>query len=421
MRVRPVFATALAAVLVGCGGGSGQDSPAQGSATNTSSGASVARPKSFSGDVAFLKEHVDVIELGTGKGPGLVIVPAFQGRVMASTFDVESGVGNGFINYDVVAKGEITKGMTAFGGEDRIWLGPEGGQFSIYFSEGEEQNGDNWQTPPVIDSEPFETVSKTANEAVFKKSSSLKNASGTEFTFEIERAVALLGNDAVGKDLGITIPEDVKSVAYESRNTLKNTGTAEWTKRDGLLSIWILSMFKHSKTTRVVVPYDTAASGRIVKDDYFGKVPPDRLVDKGTFLVFRADGEMRTKIGLPPQRALDVLGSWDPGRSLLTIVQYNKPGDTTDYVNSQWAAKQDDPYAGDVVNSYNDGPFAPGKPAMGPFYEIESSSPALALKPGGSYTHIHRTFHFTGPKESLATIAMTVLGVELDAVEKALP
>jgi hypothetical protein len=423
MRVRPVIAVAAIAALVGCGGGSGQDSPAAAGSgkTNTSSGANVAKPTSFAGDVAFLKEHVDVIELGTGKGAGLVIVPAFQGRVMASTFDVEMGVGNGFINYDVVAKGEITKGMTAFGGEDRIWLGPEGGQFSIYFDQGEEQNGDNWQTPAVIDSEKFDVVSQTNNEAVFKKASSLKNASGTEFTFEIERAIALLGNDAVAKDLGIAIPDDVKSVAYESRNTLKNTGEKEWTKDGGLLSVWILSMYKHSKTTRVVVPYNTGATGKIVKDDYFGKVPADRLVDKGGFLVFRADGEMRTKIGLPPQRAKDVLGSWDPGRMLLTIVQYNKPGDTTEYVNSQWAAKQDDPYAGDVVNSYNDGPFAAGKPAMGPFFEIETSSPALALKPGGSYTHVHRTFHFTGSKESLQAIAMKVLGVELDAVEKALP
>jgi hypothetical protein len=377
--------------------------------------------KTYSSDVAFLKEHADVIELGTGKGPGLVIVPAYQGRVMASTFDVETGVGNGFINYSVVAKGEFTKGMTAFGGEDRIWLGPEGGQFSIYFDKGEEQIGDNWQTPPVIDSEPFEKVSNTANEAVFKKSSSLKNASGTEFKFDIERAVALLGDDAIGKSLAVTVPDGVKTVAYESRNTLKNTGDADWTKDGGLLSVWILSMFKHSKTTRVVVPYDTAATGRIVKDDYFGKVPADRLTDKNGYLVFRCDGEMRTKIGLPPQRAKDVLGSWDPARSLLTIVQYNKPKGVTDYVNSQWAAKQTDPFAGDVVNSYNDGPFSATKPAMGPFYEIESSSPALALKAGDSYTHIHRTFHFTGPKASLQLIATKVLGVNLEDVEKALP
>jgi hypothetical protein len=339
---------------------------------------------------------------------------------MTSTFDAEAGQGIGFINYDVVMKGEFTPHMTAFGGEDRIWLGPEGGQFSIYFEEGKEQTFENWQTPAVIDSEKYDVVSQTANEAVFKKSSTLKNASGTEFKFEIERAVALLGEDAIESNLGVELAEGVKTVAYESRNTLKNTGEAAWTKEGGLLSVWILSMYKHSKTTRVVVPYNTAAGGRVVKDDYFGKVPADRLVDKNGYLVFRADGEMRTKIGLSPQRAKDVLGSWDPSRSLLTIVQYNKPDGETDYVNSQWGAKQDDPFAGDVVNSYNDGPPEPGKRAMGPFYEIETSSPALELAPGGSYTHIHRTFHFTGPKEELQKIAKAVLGVELADIEKAL-
>jgi hypothetical protein len=137
--------------------------------------------------------------------------------------------------------------------------------------------------------------------------------------------------------------------------------------------------------------------------------------------VFKADGQYRSKIGLTPQRAKNVAGSWDSGNNVLTIVQYNKPSGVTDYVNSMWAAKQDDPYAGDVVNSYNDGPFAPGQKPMGPFYEIETSSPALALKPGGSYTHVHRTFHFTGDKASLQAIATAVLGVDLDAVAAALP
>ncbi len=415
MRVRIVIGAALAAMALGCGGGDDQSATTGGSKVATS-----VKPKTYAEDVAFLKEHVEVVELGGGEGPGLVIVPAYQGRVMTSTFDAKSGDGIGFIKYDVVEKGEITKGMTAFGGEDRIWLGPEGGQFSIFFNDGEEQNGDNWQTPAVIDSEPFGIVSKSDKEATFRKSATIKNTTGTEFNFEIDRTVALL-DDGASTYLGVSVPETVKSVAYESRNTLKNTGADAWTHEKGLLSIWILSMYKISDTMRVVVPYNSVGSGIVVKDDYFGKVPSDRLVDKGGFLVFRCDGKMRTKIGLPPQRAKEVVGSWDPARSLLTIVQYNKPEGVTEYVNSQWAMKQDEPFAGDVVNSYNDGPFAEGKPPMGPFYEIETSSPALALKPNASYTHIHRTFHFTGPKEELAKIAQAVLGVDLDAVEGALP
>jgi len=47
---------------------------------------------------------------------------------------------------------------------------------------------------------------------------------------------------------------------------------------------------------------------------------------------------------------------------------------------------------GDAVNSYNDGPVTDGS-IMGPFYEIESSSPAANLSPGEKITHTQRIFH----------------------------
>ena len=69
--------------------------------------------------------------------------------------------------------------------------------------------------------------------------------------------------------------------------------------------------------------------------------------------------------------------------------------------------------AGDVVNSYNDGPPAPGKAQLGRFYELETSSPALALAPGASATHRHRTTHLQGSAEQLEPIARATLGVGL--------
>jgi hypothetical protein len=73
-----------------------------------------------------------------------------------------------------------------------------------------------------------------------------------------------------------------------------------------------------------------------------------------------------------------------------------------------------------VANSYNDGPSKPGGPQMGQFYELESSSPAAALAPGESLTHVHRTFHFVGTEEDLDKIAKAVLGVGIDEIKKAL-
>ena len=74
---------------------------------------------------------------------------------------------------------------------------------------------------------------------------------------------------------------------------------------------------------------------------------------------------------------------------------------------------QREPYRGDTLNSYNDGPLAPGKPGLGPFYELETSSPALRLGSGERYTHVHRTFHFQGTEAALDPIARAVLKVSL--------
>ena len=54
---------------------------------------------------------------------------------------------------------------------------------------------------------------------------------------------------------------------------------------------------------------------------------------------------------------------------------------------------------------------------MGKFYEIESSSPAAMLAPGGSLQHIHRTIHLKGSKEDLDKIALKILGVTVDAIK----
>jgi hypothetical protein len=102
----------------------------------------------------------------------------------------------------------------------------------------------------------------------------------------------------------------------------------------------------------------------------------------------------------------------------LTIVTFTRPAGSERYVNSMWEV-QKEPFAGDVINSYNDGPPAPGKPPLGPFYELETSSPALTLKPGETYTHVHRTFHFTGPEADLDAIARATLGVSLEAINNA--
>ena len=89
----------------------------------------------FGDDIEFLKSHTDLVVLSDGKGAAKVAIsPAWQGRVMTSTAGSDAGRGFGWINRELIASGQRLPHMNAFGGEDRFWMGPEGGQFSVYFA-----------------------------------------------------------------------------------------------------------------------------------------------------------------------------------------------------------------------------------------------------------------------------------------------
>lgn len=378
---------------------------------------------SFGDDVAFLNEHLDVIVLSDKKGSAkAALSTAYQGRVMTSTAGSDAGLSFGWINRELIASGKFLPHMNAFGGEDRFWLGPEGGQFSIFFAKGAKFELADWQTPAALDTLPFRVIRTSRDRARFASEFALTNYSGTRFDVAIDREVRLLGPAAAWKKLGAKPVEGVSLVAFESKNTLKNVGANPWNKETGLLSIWILGMFTPSPSTTVVVPIVPGPESDLgvkVTSDYFGSIPPDRLVVKENVVYLSGDGNFRSKIGISPQRSKAVLGSYDADNRVLTIVQFSQPAGVTDYVNSLWKL-QDNPYGGDAANSYNDGPPAPGAKPMGPFYELESSSPAAALRPGKSLTHVHRTVHLSGGESALDAVARGTLGVSIADIKEGL-
>jgi hypothetical protein len=380
----------------------------------------------FADDVQFLKSRTQVVVLSDSSGKAKVAVaPALQGRVMTSTAGGEGGSSFGWINrkyFDDAAAGNTNPHISPYGGEDRFWIGPEGGQFSIFFAKGDEFDYDHWQTPKFIDVEPFETVSVSSDNARFRRSVKIANYSGTPFDIRIDRTVRLLDANEAWQKLSVEPMKDVKLVAFETENSITNTGPADWSKTSGLLSIWILGMFNASPRTTVVIPIQSGPEsqvGKQVNDDYFGKVPPDRLKVIDNIVYFKADANFRSKIGIPPRRAQPIMGSYDAANHVLTIVQFTFNLDAKDYVNSAWKI-QENPFGGDVANSYNDGPPPTGKPQLGKFYELESSSAAGELSRGQSMRHVHRTIHLQGDEDDLDKIAKATLGVDFKAIEKAL-
>jgi len=149
-------------------------------------------------------------------------------------------------------------------------------------------------------------------------------------------------------------------------------------------------MLQANDHTTVFVPYKMGEKeklGKIVTDDYFGKLDTTRLQIKNGHLLFKADARQRSKIGISPLRALPMAASYDAQNKVLTIIRFTLPEGNINYVNSLWQI-QSEPFRGDALNAYTDGPVD-GK-QMGKFYELEGSSPALELLPGETQTHIQK-------------------------------
>src|SRR5664279_4722464 len=174
-------------------------------------------------------------------------------------------------------------------------------------------------------------------------------------------------------------------------------------------------MMTPTQQTKVIIPFSPKPNAHsYITDNYFGKISPDRLLVKDSVLYFRCDGKSRGKLGISPTIAKPIVGSFDFENNVLTILVPEVHKDEM-YVNSKWEI-QKQPYKGDVINSYNDGTLHDGT-QLGPFYEIESSSPGKELKPGETEEYHQTTCHFQGDYLSLKELAKQLLHVDLDEVK----
>lgn len=377
----------------------------------------------------FLTKHTKVVELSwSGEFENVVLVcPEYQGRVMTSTCAGQDGPSFGWINHKFIEAGKPDRHFNNYGGEDRFWLAPEGGQFSLWFKHGEEQTFDNWQTPHEMQSGPFDVVRTGKTYCEMSRRMKLTNASEMEFDLEVLRRIEIHNARGLAATFGDEVARAVAAeklpwVGYESENTVTNRGDVI-VEEDGLISIWILGMFHPGEKTVIIVPYNTgdeAKLGPVVTDRYFGKVPGDRLKITDKAVLFLGDGKHRSKIGTSQTRAKNVAGAIDFDRRVLTLVQFTMPDHPHEefYLNNLWDLPQKSPFTGDVFNSYNDGPTEPGAESLGGFFELETLSPAKPLKTGESLSHSHRTFHFQGSPQALAKLAKAVLGVNLMDVRR---
>jgi len=399
-----VFAIWLAATLYACGNRTKQVTQ---SANNNEMKEYASG--SFGYDLSFLQQKDSIIVLKNKSGRGqLIVSPKYQAKVFTSTANGESGASFGWINYEAFDKTDAH--MNAYGGEDRLWLGPEGGKFSLYFKPGTKMEYANWHTPAAIDVEAWQVDQIAEQQVSLSKETELINYAGTTLAIKLNRQIEILENTAIQEVLNIELTDDVNAVGFKTTNTIQNIGQEAWDKTTGAPCLWSLDMFTPSPETTIIIPYREDATGKVATTDYFGEIPQDRINYKNGILLFKADGKSRGKLGIPPQRVKPVAGSYAADTKVLTIVYFDVDPKGT-YLNQEWTPDKD-PFTGDAMNAYNDGPLEDGS-QMGPFYEMESVSPAAFLKPKEELNHQHYVFHFTGNEERLDQVAQKVLGISL--------
>ncbi len=386
--------------------------------TDIKKDALTSAPGTFGYDHQFLQKYDSVILLKSDDPDAQIIVsPRYQGKVFTSTATGDQGFSFGWVNYKAFSD-SVNQHMNAYGGENRLWLGPEGGIFSLFFQPKAEMVYENWRTPPAVDTESWGVISKTQTRVVMQKEVHLVNYQGTALNLKIDRSVRILSRQSITNDLGVDSNIQVKVVAYETTNTITNTGDFEWTEKTGMPCIWLLDMLKPSPTAVIVVPFlDTPVDSfsHVATTNYFGEIPPDRLKHNNNTLFFKADGKSRGKLGIHPEKAKSTAGSYDSTNKALTIILFDLTPNAR-YLNQEWNTTKP-PFSGDAINAYNDGPLPDGK-QMGPFYEIESVSPAAFLKPKEFLIHHHTVIHFTGEEKTLDKIAQKFLGVSLETIRQ---
>jgi hypothetical protein len=334
----------------------------------------------------------------------LLIAPELSAKIMAVSLDGAKGDNFGFVNPEAIRNRGKDPQFNAYGGALRWWIGPEGGQYGVAFPSGTKDfDLDSWYVSEEYNGKPFEVAypqSGAGTSALMGTEFSIENASGTTFHIGVTCRVSLL-DDPLGRS-----PErTTQHLGYSVETAFENLSDEPMRKETGLASIWMLGMYMAGPKTFVIAPFERDGRGKIVTDTYFSPdgLSADRLTvnQKAGYLLFRADARERSKIGLSRSRASTAIGSMDFSRRIFTVwkfpIRRRMP-----YVNSLWE-HQEQPYAGDVTNSYNDdGNF-------GDFYELECSSHALALEPRERFCFPLEIHHYRSPREKLCRLAQKML------------
>jgi hypothetical protein len=362
----------------------------------------------FGYDVAFLSQYQKPILLSNPTSK-ILLSAEYQGRVLTSTSDGFLGNSYGWINYNLIASQKLNEGGNSFGGEDRFWLGPIGSEYSLFYNQ-KTIESDNWYIPKAIDTQEYQLIKYSDTTVEFFASLNVKNNIGTPFYIELTRKVSLFSLAEIEAELQIKIPNTIKSVGFQSNNTIKNVGE-DWQQENGLIAPWILGMFQGNDESVAIFPFKESEEDTLEVSTYLNPLNQDRLKEVDHTICYKTDGNYRSKVGLKPENTQSIFGHYNAKDSVLTIITYSYNPDG-DYLSCN-EVEEDVLFGGDVVSSYNN-QIPSGTPS---FFELESAGEAKTLKQGASTSHIHNTCHFEGDEDELNKLCIKLLGTSIKNVK----
>ena len=345
---------------------------------------------------------------------------------MTSTYDAAQGESLGWIGEAEIRKGPVDPVFNNFGGEERLWFGPEGSQLGLQFTS-EEMILSNYRVQPGLSSQPYDVV-KVSPEKDFiamKARIQLQNLAGTQFDIEVERTIQIV--DYCPYTMGIA--GRLEFVAFQSQSLVTNLGKEPISGESGPLCCWTLGQHHSKPGSVVVIPVRQGADselGKPIREDYFqlmcpeGQFPADRWRTESDHILLRADNQCRVKVGVGIKRATNRLGSIDLKGDELVINDFDFYPEMP-YVAPYWRKLTPAELSeGEVISVYIDGPGEKGGRA-GDFYELETFSPAMLLKSGESGVHRNRVFHIRGDRTAINGIARRFLHTDTAEIQRVFP
>ena len=266
-------------------------------------------------------------------------------------------------------------------GGNSLWTGPEGGDFAFNYLP-----GTGWLVQPAINSQPTKTLEAHPLRTVVGKRMTLQCRKNATLQLDFRRMVMAIDVGAIAQQYNL------KGMAYRTMDELQAVNVQ--CVDDVLFCAWSLEQFPGGDGVIAFGKTDADASGAI-NADYYGD-PGEKLQCNGHFFRLELGGKDRFQIGVNHHFRPELIGAYDPSRSLLFIRRaWRQDGGL--YFNIADNDQPRGPYsATDSYSIFNGGELG--------FFELETIAPLQCDKSGRGINSLlwSETMIFKGTPERLA-------------------